>query len=156
LSRQFHLEPCYDEYFRECDYSRNGFRLPSEAEWEYACRAGTTTRYYSGDTEIDLARAAWYRGNSRQQTQPAGRKEPNAFGLYDMSGNVFEWCNDWFVPYSPEPVRNPTGIRRGSNRVLRGGSWYNSSSVCRSAFRHFGDPDNRRAYVGFRIVRGVK
>ena len=154
LSMRFGLSKCYEEYFWKCDFSKNGFRLPTEAEWEYACRAGTKTDYYTGGTEADLSRAGWYRGNSLERLHPVGQKEPNAFGLYDMTGNLFEWCNDWFGIYAgPDSVKDPTGPKIGSNRVLRGGSWYNNSYSCRSSYRLFGDPDNRRSYVGFRIVR---
>ena len=154
LSMRFGLGKCYEEYFWTCDFSKNGFRLPTEAEWEYACRAGTNTDYYTGVSEADLSRAGWYRGNSLERLHPVGLKEPNAFGFYDMTGNVFEWCNDWFGIYAgPDSVKDPTGPKIGSNRVLRGGSWYNNSYSCRSAFRLFGNPDNRRPYVGFRIVR---
>ncbi len=153
LSRRLRLEPCYNEITWECDFSRNGFRLPTEAEWEFACRAGTTTRFNSGDTEADLARIAWYRGNSRNNVPPVRRKVPNAFGLYDMSGGVLEWCHDWFAPYPEAPGSDPVGPDDGSNRALRGGSWFHSVDACRSAYRQFSDPDSRRNYVGFRIVR---
>jgi formylglycine-generating enzyme required for sulfatase activity len=102
-----------------------GLSLPSEAQWEYACRAGATTRYYTGDTENDLDRAGWYDQNSGGTLHPVGAKEPNAFGLYDMHGNVFEWCGDWYESdyYAQSPKENPAGPESGSYRVLRGGSW---------------------------------
>ena len=153
LSERYHLEKCYNEYYWECDTRKNGFRLPTEAEWEYACRAGTSTFFYSGNSEADLARAGWYRGNSQEQLHPGGLKEKNAWGLADMSGNVIEWCNDRYGIYSAIPAVNPTGTKYGSNRVLRGGSWFHSTYACRSTFRLFGNPENVRAYVGFRIVR---
>lgn len=129
------------------------YRLPTEAEWEYACRAGTSTKYYTGNSESDLARAGWYDGNSGMKTHPVGQKTPNAWGLYDMHGNVFEYCNDWYWSYTSENVTNPTGAKIGVFRVLRGGSWYSIDDFnCRSAYR-IGLPgfgDNR---CGFRVVR---
>ena len=115
------------------------YRLPTEAEWEFACRAGTKTEYYTGDTEEDLARAGWYVGNSDNQTHPVGQKEPNAFGLYDMHGNVWEWCADWYD--------EPKG-----RRVLRGGAWDLVSVYCRSAYRFGFGPVSRYVYLGFRVL----
>ena len=115
------------------------YRLPTEAEWEYACRAGTKTEYYTGDTAEDLARAGWYRGNSDNQTHPVGQKEPNAFGLYDMHGNVEEWCADWFDESK-------------SGRVLRGGCWCYDPDLCRSSSRRRLNPDFRNYSLGFRVL----
>jgi len=126
------------------------FRLPTEAEWEYACRAGTTTRYYTGDSESDLPRAGWYSGNSGEKTHPVGQKEPNAFGLYDMHGNVLEWCDDWYGPYSGEAQKDPRGPSSGSGRVFRGG-WYSGARNCRSANRNGHTPDYAWYDVGFRV-----
>ena len=147
------LERCYDESTWICDFSKNGFRLPTEAEWEYACRAGTKTEYYSGDSKSELSRTGWYSGNSGSNTHSVGQKESNAWGLYDMHGNVFEWCNDWFGNYSSASVTNPTGIQSGSFRVLRGGWWYDSARCCRSADRYYSKPDGSYYGTGFRIVR---
>jgi len=119
------------------------YRLPTEAEWEYACRAGTTTRFYTGDSDGDLARAGWYRDNSghkTHKTHPIGQKAPNAFGLYDMHGNVWEWCEDWYAAYASGNIIDPRGPVKGSARVLRGGSWYNRAFLCRSAFRFYDFP----------------
>ena len=107
-----------------------GLQLPSEAQWEYACRAGTTTEYYTGDSETDLDRAGWYRGNSGGGLHPVGQKEPNAFGLYDMHGNVWEWVeDDWHNSYDGAPADGSPWLDspRGSDRVLRGGSWYSAT-----------------------------
>lgn len=135
------FEPCYDEKTRNCDFSKNGFRLPTEAEWEYACRAGTTTHFYTGNTESDLDRAGWYLGNSGGKTHPVGMKEPNSWGLYDMHGNVFEFCNDnWIINmcygrYLTERDTDLTFNYYHSMDQTRGGSWFNEPSTCRSAAR---------------------
>jgi formylglycine-generating enzyme required for sulfatase activity len=131
-------------------------RLPSEAEWEYACRAGTRTNYHSGDTAADLARAAWYDKNSGGTTHPVGQKEANVFGLHDMHGNVWEWCeDDWHENYQSGPKDGQAWINtpRGGSRVLRGGDWYFNPGVCRSAFRIRSLPDYRDCSGGFRVVR---
>jgi formylglycine-generating enzyme required for sulfatase activity len=128
-------------------------RLPTEAEWEYACRAGTTTRFYSGNDEKDLAEAAWYAINSGWKTYPVGQKKPNDFGLYDMHGNVWEWCQDWFGAYEPNAVTDPQGPASGFGRVLRGGSWYDDGATyCRSANRYGLTPDFQDLSDGFRVV----
>ena len=132
-----------------------GLRLPSEAEWEYACRAGTTTRYWSGDTEDDLARVGWYDENSDDRLHPVGERDANAFGLFDAHGNVWEWCADWYGEYKRKAVTNPTGARRGGNRVLRGGSWLSTAGGSRSAIRGGGDPGNRGISIGFRPARSI-
>jgi formylglycine-generating enzyme required for sulfatase activity len=128
-------------------------RLATEAEWEFACRAGTATTYYTGDAEADLGRAAWYGANSKNTTHPVGQKEPNAFGLHDTHGNVFEWCLDhWQGKYSPEAAVDPQGPPEGQYRVLRGGSWFGDLGDCRSASRTWGTPGFRDGVVGFRVV----
>jgi formylglycine-generating enzyme required for sulfatase activity len=129
-----------------------GYRLPTEAEWEYACRAKTMTPFNTGrSVELDLARAGWYGSNSGGQTHPVGQKEPNAWGVYDMHGNVWEWCHDWYGSYPAGHVTDPQGPNNGSSRVLRGG-WYGPAGYCRSAGRGGFDPSLRRAFFGFRLA----
>jgi formylglycine-generating enzyme required for sulfatase activity len=135
------------------------FRLPTEAEWEYACRAGTQTRYYFGDDAAKLGDYGWYDENSGSKTHPVGQKKPNDWGLYDMSGNVWEWCED---PYHDSYANKPENIKNNGNtiwsssdaslRVLRGGSWVDDSRDCRSANRSRYDADGRDSSVGFRLV----
>ena len=129
------------------------YRLPTEAEWEYACRAGTTTKYSFGDSESELGDYAWYRDNSGGTTHPVGQKQPNAWGLYDMHGNVWEWCQDWHGDYSKGSTTDPTGAASGSLRVSRGGCWYDYSVRCRSAYRYRYAPDYRSFNLGFRVLR---
>ncbi len=123
------------------------YRLPTEAEWEYACRAGTTGDHYD---YLDLI--AWYDKNSGNKTHPAGGKKANAFGLYDMSGNVWEWCQDWYGDYSSGEVTDPTGAGSGQYRVLRGGSWLDFANYSRSALRYRVDPSYRIGSFGFRVA----
>ena len=139
-----------------------GLRLPSEAEWEYACRGNTTTAFHSmpgypNGTNDDnlLGNIAWYSSNSGDTTHAVTGKAANAFGMYDMSGNVYEWCNDWYgsTYYSTSPSMDPAGPSSGSYRVLRGGYWNNISIYCRSSSRDINDPDNRFSSVGFRVAR---
>jgi formylglycine-generating enzyme required for sulfatase activity len=132
------------------------FRLPTEAEWEYACRAGTKTRFSFGDSESVLGDYAWCTSNSGGKTHPVGQKKPNAWGLYDMHGNVWEWCADWFGDYSSGSSTDPQGPGSGGSRVLRGGSWrIGGSGGFRCAYRGSGDPTTRRldGLSGFRCAR---
>jgi len=129
------------------------YRLPTEAEWEYACRAGSKSVYCFGDDRSVLGAYAWYGDNSSGTTHPAGTKKPNAWGLYDMHGNVREWCEDWYGEYHDETVTDPTGARSGTYRVLRGGSWAGYSWNERIAHRGWFNPDSRSSHVGFRVVR---
>ena len=129
----------------------NVYRLPTEAEWAYACRAGTTTKFSFGDDDSELGDYAWYSENSAKKTHPVGSKLPNAWGLYDMHGNVFEWCQDWSDAYPSGAVTDPTAPASGSDRVLRGGSWNNSAEICRSAFRRRNAPSFRNYSFGFRV-----
>ena len=129
------------------------FALPTEAQWEYACRAGSTTRYCFGDGESALGEYAWYNGNSGNTTHPVGEKKPNAWGLYDMQGNVWEWCADWCGAYGTEAVADPTGPVGGSFRVVRGGGWGGPAGDCRSAYRDWIRPGYRALGLGLRVSR---
>jgi formylglycine-generating enzyme required for sulfatase activity len=139
--------------------TRQAVRLPTEAEWEYACRAGTATAFSFGDADSALGDYAWYSANSGNTTHPVGQKKPNAWGLYDMNGNVWEWCADWYGygygDYTNGAVRNPQGAGSGGLRVLRGGSWRNGAGSSRAAFRFFCTPDFRHYFYGFRVVVSV-
>ena len=138
---------------RVTEQTKQQVRLPTEAEWEYSCRAGTTTAYYSGYSDADLGRVAWYWDNSNQPTHSVGQKEPNAFGLYDIHGNVWQWCADLYGEdyYRKSEAENPQGPVQGTYRVMRGASWANSVIQCRSAQRGLGGPIGR-AVIGFRVV----
>ncbi len=127
-------------------------RLPYEAEWEYACRAGSTTRYYWGE-ELDLG-YCWYEQNATGETQPCARRDPNNLGLYDMNGNVWEWCTDWYADdyYATAPARNPRGPAAGTERVMRGGAWSSGADDLRSATRSSESPSSRYSSIGFRVV----
>jgi formylglycine-generating enzyme required for sulfatase activity len=139
------------------------YRLPTEAEWEYACRAGSRSAYYAGNAELDLSKAGWYganlipAGNSTSRTNRIGLKEPNAFKLYDMHGNVWEWCADWYDAdyYSGSPVQDPAGPLTGTARVIRGGGWLRGPRLCRSAYRGQLAPDERQYFTGFRVCVSV-
>jgi formylglycine-generating enzyme required for sulfatase activity len=132
------------------------YRLPTEAEWEYACRAGTTTKYSFGDDASKLEQYAWYDKNSDRRTHPVGQKKPNAWGLYDMHGNVQEWCQDWLGDYPSDSITDPTGPASGFGRVLRGGAINDQSWYVRSATRNYSQPDLRSNFygcLGFRLAR---
>ena len=128
------------------------YRLPTEAEWEYACRAGTTTAYSFGDDESLLGDFAWFGANAGGSTHPVGQKKPNGWGLYDMQGNVWEWCSDRYGDYAAAAATDPQGPAQGSYRVLRGCSWDSSARRCRSADRFRFDPSHRYSYHGFRLA----
>ncbi|MFM7293163.1 MAG: SUMF1/EgtB/PvdO family nonheme iron enzyme [Planctomycetia bacterium] len=128
------------------------YRLPTEAEWEYACRAGTDTKYSFGDDESKLGEYGWFDGNSDQETHPVGKKKPNAWGLYDMHGNIWEWCSDWYGEYPNRAVTDPQGPSGASDRVSRGGCWYYPAGYCRSADRGRYDPSIRNFCLGFRLA----
>ena len=130
------------------------FRLPSEAQWEYAARGGQKTRNYTYAGSNSLEQVAWYGENSNSETHAVGQKRANELGLYDMSGNVWEWCQDWYDDsyYSSSSSSNPTGPSTGSCRVMRGGAWFNSADYCRTAYRYYFTPSYRYSYVGFRLI----
>ena len=132
------------------------YRLPTEAEWEYACRAWTSTRFSYGDDPgyTDLTQYAWYEANSlaAAATHPVGQKLPNPWGLYDMTGNVAEWCQDWYAPYAGGIAIDPQGPATGSARVLHGGLWLRPGGYCRSAWRNALSPDFAGGGGGFRVV----
>jgi formylglycine-generating enzyme required for sulfatase activity len=158
LSQKEKLPPFYainGQAVNVLDWNAPGYRLPTEAEWEYACRAGTTTRYSFGDQETGLDHNAWYWGNSSGQTHPVGEKKPNAFGLHDMHGNVWEWCWDGYSAeyYQQSPADDPRGPEHGSSRVIRGGSWSYAAGYCRAAFRSRITPTNARIILGLRLAR---
>jgi formylglycine-generating enzyme required for sulfatase activity len=170
-SLQEGLKPCYDEKTWVCDFSQNGYRLPTDAEWEYACRAGATTRYYYGDDASILGDYANYWPDAEACHEamadtgvwnkpfpkliPVGQKKPNNWVLYDMLGNVKEWCNDWYSRdyYQKSSTQNPRGPVLGKSKVSRGGCYRDQDVVC--AFRSGGDPNNAYATRGFRCVRSI-
>ena len=162
-SRAEGLPPAYDPETWECDFESVGYRLPTEAEYEYVVRAGTTTEYVCGDTPKDLNRYAWYKANSPRGPQPVGQREPNPWGLYDMVGDVWEWCHDYYQKdyYLQSPDHDPHGPPRGDTRVIRGGGWNSRPSDCRSAYRSYEMPQftdicfakDVLGQIGFRCVR---
>ena len=140
----------------------SGYRLPTEAEWEYAARAGGETAFHNGPiiesgngSDPNLDEIGWYRDNSRDSTHPVGEKAPNAWGLHDMLGNVWEWAWDWsgFDYYDKSPFQDPTGPSEGASRIMRGGSWYDQASCARAAKRNGLDPRLRHDSLGFRLAR---
>jgi len=154
------LKRCYDEATQACDFAADGYRLPTEAEWEYACRAGTTARYSFGNDPAQLGDHAWFKGNAGGTTHPVGQKRPNPWGLHDMHGNVAEWCHDAYAEdaYAKGESKDPAGPKAGDERVLRGGSWGGSPDACRSSARAsekpgFADVCFGYELYGFRCVR---
>ncbi len=140
--------------------SLTGLRLPTEAEWEYAFRAGTTTAFHSYpaqptgfNNDTLLGNIAWYGSNSGNQTHAVGGKYANGLGLHDMAGNIFEWCQDWYGPYSSGSVTNPTGPATGTSRLLLGGGWTGVSDYCRASQRNAWTPVFVDYSVGFRVAR---
>ena len=157
LSKREGLEPCYtiNDTDVTCDFTKNGYRLPTEAEWEYAARGGNQSQgyKYSGSNNPDAV--AWYYDNSENQTHDVGSKQPNELGIYDMSGNVWEWCWDWYALdyYENSPYDNPKGPNIGLPRVRRGGCWANIARHVRMANRSYVIPSSSSNYLGFRLLR---
>jgi len=141
-SRMEGRQYCYDPETFECNFQADGYRLPTEAEWEYACRAGTTTKYFFYDKPNKLEHFGWYEKNSAGKARPVAQKLPNPWRLLDMCGGVWEWCNDWFKTdyYAKSPTDNPKGPAEGEYRVVRGGSWKSKAEECASAQRHRESP----------------
>ena len=154
LSEREGLRPYYRSGVEEPS-GGDGYRLPTEAEWEYACRAEGTTRYIFGDNAASLGEFAWYDGNSGSNTHPVGQKRPNTFGLYDMHGNVWEWCWDGYEEryYANSPPDDPLGPSKSVDRVLRGGGWDDGPRYCRLAIRLWGSPGRPGFLLGFRVAR---
>jgi formylglycine-generating enzyme required for sulfatase activity len=162
-SRGEGLEPCYDSKIWQCDFTKNGYRLPTEAEWEYAARAGTRTKYFFGDAPAALGKHACFKENSTRGPSPVGSKLSNPWGLYDLYGNVWEWCNDFYQAdyYRKCPDLDPKGPGASPTRVLRGGCWNSRADACRSAYRLDENPGytdvcfgrDVHGFVGFRCVR---
>ena len=162
-SRLEGLAGAYDPKTWQCDCAAAGYRLPTEAEWEYACRAGAETEYFFGDDASRLSQYAWFKDNCTRRPGAVGGKQPNPWGLYDMYGNIWEWCNDFYDEdyYRKCPEKDPRGPPSGETRVLRGGGWNSRARQCRSAYRNeeypaytdvcFG-PDIH-GFTGFRCVR---
>jgi formylglycine-generating enzyme required for sulfatase activity len=157
------LKPAYDMATWACDFAADGYRLPTEAEWEYACRAGAKTEYFFGDSPAEMTRYAWCKENGPRRPQAVGMKEPNPLGLYDMYGNVWQWCNDFYDEdyYAKSPAQDPRGPATGEMRVIRGGCWNSAAANCRSACRNSENPSYTDAgpgpdvqgFTGFRCVR---
>jgi formylglycine-generating enzyme required for sulfatase activity len=132
------------------------YTLPTEAQWEYACRAGTQSKFSFGDDADELGRYAWFNDKAgavgEEYSHEVGKKLPNAWKLHDMHGTVWEWCRDWFTPKLPGG-NNPEVTTKGSFRVIRGGSWLNAPRHCQSAYRFVDEPDDRRRFLGFRVAQ---
>ena len=154
MSEDEGLPPCFGErgdvIGGESVYECSGYRLPTEAEWEYAARAGSTASRYG-----ELDDVAWYYENSGDRAHPVGQKQPNAWGLYDIYGNVWEWTADWFGDYGGELRVDPTGPETGQRRISRGGSWDYCSKSMRAAFRHIGAENDRFCVIGLRAVKSL-
>ncbi len=132
------------------------YRLPTEAEWEYAARAGTQTAYSFGDDVSQLPTYAWFKANTTKKPRAVGQRAPNPWGLYDMHGNVWEWVQDGYGPYLPQAVTDPVGSEDVSHRIIRGGSWIDTAEKCRSSYRLYRHPVDRDGTIGFRLLKIVE
>jgi len=148
------LTPCYSGSGKniKCDFSANGYRLPTEAEWEYAARGGNKSNGYKYSGSNTIGNVAWYDSNSNKKTHTVGKKQSNELGIYDMSGNVWEWCWDWKGSYGSSSQKNPRGASSSSYRVRRGGSWFYFAKICRVAHRYYFYPDSSSINLGFRLA----
>lgn len=147
------LKPCYDLKAWTCDFEANGYRLPTEAEWEFASRAGAASDYFFGATPDKLKEFAWFEKNAGGRPHPVGQKKPNALGLHDMVGNVWQWCNDFYKVdyYKESPKTDPRGPKAGDKKVVRGGSWRSADSDCRSGYRYNESPGYADVCFGYDI-----
>lgn len=147
------LQPCYDLKTWKCNFDADGYRLPTEAEWEYACRGGSTTAFFFGDDPAKLGEYAWFEKNSGGRPQPVGQKQPNAWGLYDICGNVWEWCNDFYKVdyYKESPQADPRGPEEGQTKVVRGGAWRFKPEACRAGYRYNENPGYADVCFGYDI-----
>lgn len=156
LSKMENREPCYDIQGQTVTWPKGldcpGYRLPTEAEWEYAARADQKTEYAGSD---QLDEVGWYLDNSQRRTQLVASKKPNAWGLYDLSGNVWEWTWDWYASYQKGPISDPMGPDKGQGRVLCGGAWSGIAVFARVAYRGFDHPGDRNRDIGFRVARSL-
>jgi formylglycine-generating enzyme required for sulfatase activity len=158
LSLMEGLTPCYSgkKSYTTCDWSANGYRMPTEAEWEFACKGGTQSKNYSYSGSNNIDAVAWYKTNSGKMAHPVGQKQANELGIYDMSGNLGEWCWDWMDPnyFKKEPMDNPRGAKLGIFHLVRGGSWNSKEKFCHVAKRDSFEPDHRYSREkGFRLCR---
>jgi len=147
------LQPCYDLKTWRCNFDADGYRLPTEAEWEYACRAGSTTAFFFGDNPAKLSDYAWFEKNSGGRPQPVGQKQANAWSLFDICGNVWEWCNDFYKVdyYKESPQKDPRGPNEGQTKVVRGGAWRFKPESCRSGYRYNENPGYADVCFGYDI-----
>lgn len=147
------LKPCYDLKTWACNFEANGYRLPTEAEWEYACRAGTSSAYFFAETPAKLSGYAWFDKNSGGHPRPVGEKQSNPWGLYDICGNLWQWCNDFYAVdyYKKSASKDPRGPNDGKTKVVRGGAWRFNAENCRSGYRYNENPGYADVCFGYDI-----